>query len=77
MVTRTDLQKQLTELDQSIDGMIADNPGPGEFWAAFAGVADMIGNEADSEQYDGVQSQLDAILLKHGKAAPEDLGPTD
>jgi len=77
MATMQELEAKLALLDQQMDQLIKDHPDDGDFWCAFAGIADDIGDAADAEQYDVVQAQIDAILKKHGMAVPGDLPPSD
>jgi len=77
MATTQELESKLALLDQQMDQLIKDHPDDGDFWCAFAGLADEIGDEANPDQYDWAQERIDAILRKHGKAVPGDLPPSD
>jgi hypothetical protein len=77
MATKQELEARLAALDHQMDSLIAEHPDDGDFWCAFAGIADDIGDAATADQYDWAQEKIDAILMKHGKAVPRDLPPSD
>ena len=66
MATLEALTAQLDELEASLPQLIADYPDDGEFWMAFAGVADVIEDQA-GEHGQAVGKRLAAILAQHGR----------
>ncbi|WNL48369.1 hypothetical protein RKE25_22820 (plasmid) [Dyella sp. BiH032] len=77
MATRQNLAKQLDELDAAIDDMKKMHPDPSEFWPEFAGMADVILDQASAEDYDWVNARTDEILAKHHLAIPPQVPSED
>ena len=59
--------KALDELEARLPQMIKDNPDPGDFWAAFAGQADVIEDQA-GEQASMVRGRISDMLASQGCA---------
>ena len=76
MMTREALQTRLDELDAALEDLKKAHPNPDEFWPEFAGMADVILDDASAEDYDWVNRRTDEILAKHHLAIPPQV-PTD
>ncbi len=66
MATLEALTAQLDELEACLPQLIADYPDHGEFRVAFAGVADVIEDQA-GEHCQAVAKRLAAMLAQHGR----------
>lgn len=66
MATLQALTARLDELEASLPQLIADHPDGGDFWMAFAGVADVIEDQA-GEHCQAVGKRLAAMLAQHGR----------
>lgn len=75
-MTRDDLQKLLHDLDEAIPALKREFPDEAGFCPAFAGQADVILDEASSDDYDWVNRQTDSILANHYLAIPPQV-PTE
>lgn len=64
--TRADLDKRLDTLEAMLPELIQDNPDDGDFWAAFAGEADVIEDLAAPEDAAHVRGRLDCMLGSKG-----------
>ena len=56
---------QLDELEAELPILVVAHPNEGEFWAAFAGQADLIEDEAGPHTEE-VQARIDAMLARAG-----------
>lgn len=70
MTTRKALEEKLDELDKAMELLKKANPDPSDFWPAFAGMADVILDEASADDFDWVNEQTDKILFKHHMGMP-------
>lgn len=66
MTTQDQLTAMLDALEAALPAMIEDNPDPAEFWAAFAGEADIIEDQA-GEHCAMVGQRIQAMLAEHGR----------
>ena len=55
----------LDSLETHLPRLIADHPDDGDFWAAFAGEADIIENAA-GDHGAHVRGRIDRMLASHG-----------
>ncbi|MBJ6983971.1 hypothetical protein [Luteimonas sp. MC1750] len=60
------INAQLDELAAQLPQMIEDNPDHGDFWATFAGEADVIEDQA-GEHCQHVMHRINAMLAEHGR----------
>lgn len=66
MATQDQLTSMLDALEAALPGLIENNPDPGDFWAAFAGEADAIEDQA-GEHSAMVGQRIAAMLAEHGR----------
>jgi hypothetical protein len=78
-LSRAELDKLLADLDAAMPAMIAEYPDPADFNAAFAGLADVITDNASVADDAWVFERIDGILERHGLWRPgqEDLPPDE
>lgn len=60
--TRAQLDQMLDALDAQLPEMLEQNPDDGDFWAEFAGHADVIDDAARHEDCDYVTKRLDVMI---------------
>lgn len=70
--TRAELDAVLDGLDSAIPRLKAECPDEGEFWSAFAGMADDAFEHASARDFAYVSERVDAILAKHGLPSQPD-----
>lgn len=66
--TRAQLEAELAKLDALIPELKADYPDEADFWAAFASLADAIGEGIGQEHCAWWSDQLDQLMARHGLA---------
>lgn len=66
MTTQDQLTEMLDALEAALPAMIEDNPEPGDFWMAFAGLADVIEDQA-GEHTELVARRIQKMLAEHGR----------
>jgi hypothetical protein len=76
-LTRKELLAKLAVLDQRMGALKSENPESDVFWPAFAVEADQITDGASATDYAWALEKIDAILLKHGRGAKDDMFPSD
>jgi len=60
--TRADLDKMLDDLQAQVPEMLEQCPDDGDFWAEFAGHADVIDDAARHEDCEHVTKRIDVIV---------------
>lgn len=65
MTTLSELHAQLDHLETALPQLLADHPEEGDFWSAFAGLADVT-EDAAGEHCHAVHTRIDEMLAKHG-----------
>ncbi|UYB51137.1 hypothetical protein OCJ37_14200 [Xanthomonas sp. AM6] len=60
--TRADLDKMLDALEAEVPAMLEQCPDDGDFWAEFAGHADVIEDAARQEDCEHVTERMHAIV---------------
>lgn len=63
--TRDQLQAELAKLDALIPELKADYPEEADFWAAFACLADAIGERVGESRCQWWSEQLDRLMSRH------------
>lgn len=61
-----ELTSCLDELEAALPQMIEGNPNPGDFWAEFAGLTDVIEDQA-GEHRGYFSGRVNSMLAKHGR----------
>jgi hypothetical protein len=64
--TRADLDKLLDVLEAMLPDLMKDNPDDGDFWAAFAGQADVIEDSASADDAAHVRGRINCMLGSKG-----------
>ncbi|PJL44188.1 hypothetical protein ERT44_18990 [Stenotrophomonas sp. MA5] len=59
-----ELLEKLNALEAELPSLIQAYPDPADFWPAFAGLADLIEDEAGLHS-DEVAGRIDALLARH------------
>lgn len=75
--TRSQLEAELTRLDEQIPALQRDHPDVDDFWAAFAGATDFATESAGADDMAWINERIDALLVKHGIAVRPDESPVD
>lgn len=64
--TRTELETELSALEQAVATLLAEHEDPADFWPAFAWQADAIVEAAGPADSEWVHERLDELLARHG-----------
>jgi hypothetical protein len=67
MADLEDLNRRLDRLAAQLPQLIADYPDEGDFWMAFAGLAEAIEYKADEHTYPHVMQRINRMLAENGR----------